>query len=118
MDLHVEEAPGKFSKMITDFNVVGLALGILIGNNVSELANTFIDGVIMPTIEPLLQRLAGEEMKVQVLGVTFELQRFVQALMKFLAISLFIFILIEMGVKLKKPVQWVSVRSVADGVRM
>ena len=112
------ESVNKFIKLIQDFNVIGFALGIMIGNNVAELANSFIDGVIMPTIDPILKKAGGKDMTINVGGLTFHLEKFVQAIMKFIGISRVIFVLLQLGVNMSKPVSWVSVRSVADGVKM
>ena len=112
------ESVNKFIKLIQDFNVIGFALGIMIGNNVAELANSFIDGVIMPTIDPILKKAGGKDMTINVGGLTFHLEKFVQAIMKFIGISIVIFVLLQLGVNMSKPVSWVSVRSVADGVKM
>ena len=112
------EGVNKFLKLMTDFNVIGFALGIMIGNNVAELANTFIDGIIMPTLEPALKRVGGKQMTVQVGGLTFHLEKFVQAIMKFIGISIVIFLLLQLGINMSKPTSWVSIRSVADGVNL
>ena len=48
------ESVNQFVKILKDFNVIGFALGVMIGNNAAELANSFIDGIIMPTLEPAL----------------------------------------------------------------
>lgn len=112
------EGVGKFIKLLKDFNVIGFALGVMIGNNAAELANSFIDGIIMPTLEPLLKRASGKHMTVKIGGLTLHLEKFFKAVMKFLAMALVIFILLQIGVNMTKPVTWVSVRSVADGVSM
>ncbi len=98
--------------------LIPFALGIMIGNNVAELANTFIDGIIMPTLEPALKRVGGKQMTVHVGGLTFHLEKFVQAIMKFIGISIVIFLLLQLGINMSKPVGWVSIRSVADGVNL
>ena len=112
------EGIDKFVKLIQDFNVIGFALGIMIGNNVAELANTFIDGIIMPTLEPLLKKAGGKEMTVRIGGLTFHLEKFVQAIMKFIGISIVIFVLLQFGINMNKPVTWVSIRSVKDGLEI
>jgi large-conductance mechanosensitive channel len=112
------EGVNKFLKLMTDFNVIGFALGIMIGNNVAELANTFIDGIIMPTLEPALKRVGGKKMTIHIGGLTFHLEKFVQAIMKFIGISIVIFLLLQLGINMSKPVGWVSIRSVADGVNL
>ena len=112
------EGVGKFIKLIQDFNVIGFALGIMIGNNVAELANSFIDGVIMPTIDPILKKAGGKDMTLRIGGLTFQLEKFVQALMKFIGISIVIFVLLQLGINMNKPVTWVSIRSVKDGLEI
>ena len=112
------EGVNQFVKLLKDFNVIGFALGVMIGNNAAELANSFIDGIIMPTLEPALKRMSGKSMTVNIGGLTFHLEKFFNALMKFFAMALVIFVLLQFGIQMTKPVSWVSVRSVADGVRM
>jgi large-conductance mechanosensitive channel len=112
------EGVNQFVKLLKDFNVIGFALGVMIGNNAAELANSFIDGIIMPTLGPALKRVSGKNMTVNVGGLTFHLEKFFNALMKFFAMALVIFILLQVGVSMTKPVTWVSVRSVADGVSL
>ena len=112
------EGINAFIKLLKDFNVIGFALGVMIGNNAAELANSFIDGIIMPTLEPILKKMSGKHMTLKIGGLTLHLEKFVNALMKFLAMALVIFLLLQFGVKMTKPVTWVSVRSVADGVSL
>jgi len=108
----------QFVKLLKDFNVIGFALGVMIGNNAAELANSVIDGIIMPTLGPLLKRASGKNMTINVGGLTFHLEKIFNALMKFFAMAIIIFVLLQVGVTMTKPVTWVSVRSVADGVNL
>ena len=105
-------------KVISDFNVIGFALGLIIGQNVSELAKTFINGVIMPTLKPILERLTGSknEFTIEIGGIRIELGEFINALIKFLALSIVIFIMLQFGVSLKKPVQWVKIVDINQGI--
>lgn len=110
---------GTFMQLLKDFNVIGFALGVMMANNVAELANSFIDGIIMPTIQPAMNRVTGEDgTGVQVGSVYIDLTKFLNSFIKFLALSLVIFLIIQFGVNITKPVSWVSVRSVAPGVKL
>ena len=113
-----QEGVGGLIKVISDFNVIGFALGLIIGQNVSELAKTFINGVIMPTIKPILQRLTGsqKEFTIQIGGIRIELGEFINALIKFFALSIVIFIMLQFGISLKKPVQWVKIVGINEGL--
>jgi large-conductance mechanosensitive channel len=114
------ESVGGLMKVISDFNVIGFALGLIIGQNVSELAKTFINGVIMPTLKPVLQRLTGSEKEftIQVGSIRIELGEFINALIKFLALSIVIFIMLQFGVSMKKPVQWVKIVGINEGLKI
>ena len=110
---------GSFMNLLRDFNVIGFALALMMANSVAELANSFIDSVVMPTIQPLLEKVTSEESTgVQIGNIYIDLSKFVQALIKFLALAVVIFIIIQFGVTIEKPVSWVSVRSLAPGVKM
>ena len=112
------EGVNQFVKLLKDFNVIGFALGVMIGNNAAELANSFIDGIIMPTIQPVLDKVGGENLVLNIGGVQIHLEKFISALIKFFALAVVIYMLMTVGVKITKPVSWVSIRSVADGVKL
>ena len=103
----------KFIKLIQDYNVIGFDLGVMVGQNVAELANSFIDGIIMPTLEPIFKKFGGKKMSVEIGGITFHLGKVFQSLLKFLALSVVIYVLLQLGIQLKKPITWVSIRSKA-----
>jgi large conductance mechanosensitive channel len=109
---------GKFIQLIQDFNVIGFALGVMIGNNISELANAAIDGIIMPTLKPILDKIQGKNASFELGGIKMDLGKFISALIKFLALAVVIYVMMLGGVNISKPVSWVSVRSVAEGVSL
>jgi len=97
-----------------NFNVLGLAIGLMIGSNLKEVAGDFIDGIIMPFIKPLLKTLTGgRELKFHVPGTEVELnlEKVTASSIKFAALSIIIFFMLQIGIRIKKPVQWVSVRN-------
>ena len=108
---------GMFNEYInffSNFNVLGLAIGLMIGSNLKEVAGDFIDGIIMPFIKPLLATVTGgRELKVNIpgTGVQLNLEKVTSSSIKFAALSLIIFLMIQVGIRVKKPVQWVSVRN-------
>lgn len=48
--LDLEKSVGTFGRMLTEFNVVGVALGVLIGNLGVETAKAVSDGVVHPIV--------------------------------------------------------------------
>ena len=86
--------------------------------HVDDLADAIIQGIIMPTIEPVLNKVGGKDVTVKFGGIVIHLEKFISAFIKFLALAMIIYALMSAGVQITKPVSWVSVRSVADGVKL
>ena len=102
-------AINSFLKLFKDFNVIGFVLGLLIANGVAEIAQAFIDGIIMPTAKPILDRISSKSAEVRIGGFTLHLEKFLKAIFKFMALTLIIFLLVNVGVNMNKPVTWVRV---------
>ena len=109
----------EYIQFFANFNVLGLAIGLMIGSNLKEVAGDFIDGIIMPFIKPLLSTITGgRDLKFKVPGTEVELnlEKVTSSTIKFAALSMIIFIMLQLGIRIKKPVQWVSVRN-WDGMK-
>ena len=102
-----------------DFNVIGFALALIITTNLTELSNAFIDGIIIPTIQPLIDKISDEGSGKIRLGknIVINYQKFLSSLIKFIVFSILIFIAFSFGISIQKPISWVSVRSVAPGLQ-
>ena len=109
----------EYIQFFANFNVLGLAIGLMIGSNLKEVASDFIDGIIMPFIKPLLRAITGgREMKFTIPNTEVELnlEKVTSSSIKFGALTVIIFIMLQLGIRIKKPVQWVSVRN-WDGMK-
>ena len=109
----------EYIQFFANFNVLGLAIGLMIGSNLKEVAGDFIDGIIMPFIKPLLKTITGgRDLKFTIPGseVELNLEKVTSSSIKFAALSMIIFIMLQLGIRIKKPVQWVSVRN-WDGMK-
>ena len=107
----------EYIQFFANFNVLGLAIGLMIGSNLKEVAGDFIDGLIMPFIKPLLRTITGgREMKFTIPNTEVELnlEKVTSSSIKFAALTIIIFIMLQLGIRIKKPVQWVSVRNWSD----
>ena len=104
----------EYLQFFANFNVLGLAIGLMIGSNLKEVASDFIDGIIMPFIKPLLSTITGgRDLKFTVPGtnVQLNLEKVTSSSIKFASLTVIIFIMLQLGIRIKKPVQWVSVRN-------
>ena len=109
----------EYIQFFANFNVLGLAIGLMIGSNLKEVASDFIDGIIMPFIKPLLSTITGgRDLKFTVPGtnVQLNLEKVTSSSIKFASLTVIIFIMLQLGIRIKKPVQWVSVRN-WDGMK-
>jgi len=109
----------KYYEFFSNFNVLGLAIGLMIGSNLKDVAGDFIDDVLMPFVNPainLVTKGKGKGVILNVPGTDIEinLERVIASSIKFMALSIIIFAMLQFGVKIKKPVQWVEVRNVKD----
>ena len=103
--------------VMKDFNIIGFALGVLMANAGADFA--IIDGIIMPTLKPIIDRVTPKgKASLRIGSIEIDLEKLLQALIKFFALVLVVYLLIKVGIKMNKPVQWVSVRSVAEGVSL
>ena len=113
---YLQSLPEQYLDFFSKFNVLGLAIGLMIGSNLKDVANDFIDDVLMPFVEPVLQTVSGKKengvkFKIPDTNITIDLKRVIASLTKFMALSVIIFLMLQFGIKLKKPTQWVSVRN-------
>ena len=102
-----------YFEFLTNFNIVGLAIGFIIGANLKDIANAVISDLIMPFIRPALKTFTGDKGLIYELpgDIQLNLEKIVTSIIKFIALSIIIFGLISYGVKIKKPTKWVEVRN-------
>ena len=102
----------QYMEFFSKFNVLGLAIGLMIGSNLKDVASDFIDDVLMPIVNPFLNIFTkgkGVVLHIPRTGIKINLERVISSSIKFFALSVIIFVMIQLGVKLKKPVQWVRI---------
>ena len=107
----------KYMEFFSTFNVLGLAIGLMIGSNLKDVAGDFIDDVLMPVINPAINVFTqgkGVTLHIPGTGIKINLERVMASSIKFMALSMIIFVMLQLGVKVKKPIQWVSVRNFKD----
>lgn len=104
-----------FKKFITKGNVLDLAVATIIGASFSTIVSSFTNGIIMPIISLLFQVENLDEMKLllkpEVLdeagavleeAIYWQYGTLLQAVINFLIVALFLFILVRVIAKVKK----------------
>ena len=109
-----------FLNFLIKFNVIGVAMGIIIGDNLKDIAKALISGLLMPFVKPLLEKVSGGDgLKITVIppdedgkgGVQLNLDKIVTSLLQFGCLSIIIYLLLMAGVKIKKSKKWVVVKN-------
>ena len=99
---------GFFDFMI-QANVMGLALGLMLGNAVTELTGHLVDDIIFPLIRPFIHRLESIK-KIKLTGKEINVENFSKSLMKFIIIIVLVGLLVKiLGMSLTPPVMAVSI---------
>lgn len=100
---------GGFFDFMIQANVMGLALGLMLGNAVTELTGHLVDDIIFPLIQPIISQLESIK-KIKVTGKEINVENFSKSFMKFTIIILLVGLLVKiLGMSLTPPVMAVSV---------
>ena len=100
---------GGFFDFMIQANVMGLALGLMLGSAVTELTGHFVDDIIFPLLKPFMQRLESVK-KIKLSGLELNVENFSKSLMKFVIIIVLVGLLVKiLGMSLTPPVMAVSI---------
>lgn len=115
-----KKAKPSYLDFMIKFNVIGVAMGIIIGSNLKDIAKALITGVIMPFIKPLIKKVTPNGgFKFTVIppddegegGVQLNLDKLITSILQFTCLSILIFALLKAGLKIKKSKKWVVVKN-------
>lgn len=89
----------QFIKFLKDYNILSTAIAAILSDRINEVTNVFVDGLIMPFInidrdndgEKDIKKL--EEKEIKLYGVTLQIGRVTLAIIKFIIITIVIFII-------------------------
>ena len=126
----VSDGTNSIGKIMVDFNVIGVALGVLIGNNIVDLVNALNEGIIIPSIQPFLDRLqirtnkdkdvdTTEDSDNSKGGIKFDFNSLFTPLIKFITVSLIVLFFLNLGTSLlDSPSTKVVIIGVEPGVKL
>jgi large conductance mechanosensitive channel len=91
-----------FRDFITRGNVIDLAIAVIIGTAFTAIVNSLVDDIFMPLIGVLLGGLNFESLAFQVGEASINYGLFIQAVINFLLIALFVFFVTRAIVSMQK----------------
>ncbi len=92
----------EFKEFISKGNVVDLAIGLIMGSAFTAIATAVVDGILMPIISGLTAGVDYEDLAVNFFGAKLQIGSVINAIITFLIISLFLFLIVKALNKAKK----------------
>jgi large-conductance mechanosensitive channel len=80
------------------YNIIGFAIGLMIAGSVVEISNATIDSIILPSIDPIIKRKKSYIFKFG--SFKIDLEKFIRSSLKFIILTIIIFILFKIGLKI------------------
>lgn len=87
---------------LKEYSVIGLAIGIVIGQASKDLVDSIVAGVFMPFIEIIISREMFNNLAFFINGVKFDIGRILSSFLTFLIIMFLLYLLIKKIIKSDK----------------
>lgn len=97
--------------VLEKFNVLPVAIGLMVGASLKDIADNLIEDLLMPFLKPLIKKMTlnGKKKKEDMYKITLpgtnvelNLENIIESTIKFTGLSLLIYLLIRFGVQVKK----------------
>lgn len=85
-----------FKEFISRGNVIDLAVGVIIGGTFGKIISSLVNDIIMPVIGVLIGGIDFKGLSINVGGANISYGMFIQNIVDFLIIALFIFIFLRL----------------------
>ena len=92
----------EFKEFISKGNVIDLAIGLIMGSAFTAIVTAVVDGILMPIISGLTAGVDYEDLTVNFFGAKLQIGSVINAVITFLIISLFLFLIVKALNKAKK----------------
>ena len=92
----------EFKTFISRGSVLDLAIGMVMGSSFTSIVKSLVDDLIMPIVGIVLVGTSFTSLSITILGVQITYGNFIQAIVNFLVISLFLFMTVKAINTLKK----------------
>lgn len=92
----------EFKEFISKGNVIDLAIGLIMGSAFTAIVKAVVDGILMPIISGLTAGVDYEDIVLNFFGAKLQIGSVINAIITFLIISLFLFIIVKTLNKTKK----------------
>jgi len=91
----MREIRNEFLRFIKSYGVVGVAIGIVMGQAVAKIITVIVEGLVMPVLEAFLPGSKWQEVVLHLWKINIKIGLIVAALIDFFIISAVIFFLVK-----------------------
>jgi large-conductance mechanosensitive channel len=116
----ISDTTNTVGKVIQDYNIIGVALGMILGRNIADFVDTLNSGLVMPNIQPWVDAIKGSSEQT-FFGIKMKLSSIIEALIKFISLSLIVVALLNLGVSSFKPpskIRNVNIIGIKPGLKL
>ncbi len=93
----------EFLQFIKSYGVIGVAVGIVMGNAVAKFINVVVEGMVMPVVEIVLPGQKWQEAVIHLGRANVKIGLIIAAFIDFFAIALVVFLFVEYILKVESP---------------
>jgi large-conductance mechanosensitive channel len=79
--------------VLTNNNILGFAIAMMLANSVIEFSNVTIESIVMPTLDPYITK--NKNYNVKLGNIQINLDKFIRSLLKLFVLTLIIFLLFK-----------------------
>jgi large conductance mechanosensitive channel len=99
----MKELKKEFFEFITSYGVIGVAIGIVMGQAVAKLVTVIVEGLVMPVLEVVLPGNKWQEAVLLIGRIHIKLGLIIAAFIDFFVISAVVFFLVRYILKIETP---------------
>jgi len=93
----------EFASFIKSYGVLGVAIGIVMGQAVAKVITVIVEGLVMPVLEVVLPGNKWQEAVLHLGRVNIKLGLIIAALIDFICISAVVFFMVKYILKVETP---------------
>jgi len=95
-----EKNKEEFVHFLTKYNVIQLAVGVVIGSAIKDLVKSIAENLIMPVVGMLTPGGSWREWVAKIGGASFGIGRLISSLLDFLIVALVVFVVLKKILKI------------------
>lgn len=93
----------EFLGFIKSYGVIGIAIGIVMGQAVAKIINVIVEGLIMPVLEVVMPGGRWQDAVLYLGRIHIKIGLIIAALIDFFAISIVVFFMVRYILKVQAP---------------